>query len=150
MAETSSQQAARVVAITSESLHRDRSNISLGGVSLEDLAYLNELEAAGNPSKEFTKSPEDEDLLSRFQVACIIVNRMIGTGIFESPTNILQQDRNIGGSLVLWSLGFIASMAGTLMYVEYGLTIPRRKMAGEVQAVPRRYSTFNSQVVTVD
>ncbi|KAI9642690.1 hypothetical protein NHQ30_008421 [Ciborinia camelliae] len=128
------------MAISSESLHRDRSNISLGGVSLDDLRYLNEGEAVGNPSKEFTKSPEDKDLLSRFQVACIIVNRMMGTGIFESPTTIIQQDRNIGASLILWSLGFIASMAGTLMYVEYGLTIPRRKMAGEVQAVPRRYT----------
>ncbi|KAA8571418.1 hypothetical protein MFRU_026g00320 [Monilinia fructicola] len=143
MAEPSSQQDFRIMAVASESLHRDRSNISLGGVSLDDLAYLDEHEAVGNPSKEFTNSPEDKDLLSRFQVACIIVNRMIGTGIFESPTNILQQDRSIGGSLILWSLGFIASMAGTLMYVEYGLTIPRRKMAGEVQAVPRSGGELN-------
>ncbi|KAJ8059581.1 hypothetical protein OCU04_011236 [Sclerotinia nivalis] len=131
------------MAVTPESLHRNRSNISLGGVSIDDRKYLNEHEAAGNPAKEFTKSPEDKDFLSRFQVACIIINRMMGTGIFESPTIIIQQDRNAGASLILWVLGFIASMAGTLMYVEYGLTIPRRKMAGEVQAVPRSGGELN-------
>ncbi|ESZ89783.1 hypothetical protein SBOR_9834 [Sclerotinia borealis F-4128] len=143
MARHSSQQDLQIAVITSEDLHRNRSNISVGGVSIVQLSYLSEREAVGNPSKEFTKFPEDKDLLSRFQVACIIVNRMIGTGIFESPTTIIQQDRNIGGSLILWSLGFIASMAGTLMYVEYGLTIPRRKMAGAVQAVPRSGGELN-------
>lgn len=34
-------------------------------------------------------------------------------------------------------------MAGTLMYVEYGLTIPRRRMAGAVQAVPRSGGELN-------
>ncbi|KAF7896513.1 hypothetical protein EAF00_006527 [Botryotinia globosa] len=131
------------MAVPSESLHQDRSNISLGGLSVDDLIYLDEQEAIGNSSKEFTKSPEEKDLLSRFQVACIIINRMMGTGIFESPTTIIQQDRNIGASLVLWTLGFIASMAGTLMYVEYGLTIPRRRMAGEIQAVPRSGGELN-------
>ncbi|KAM0141905.1 hypothetical protein ACHAP3_001898 [Botrytis cinerea] len=131
------------MAVPPESLHQDRSNISLGGLSVDDLIYLDEQEAIGNSSKEFTKSPEDKDLLSRFQVACIIINRMMGTGIFESPTTIIQQDRNIGASLILWTLGFIASMAGTLMYVEYGLTIPRRRMAGEIQAVPRSGGELN-------
>lgn len=131
------------MAVPPESFHQDRSNISLGGLSVDDLIYLDEQEAIGNSSKEFTKSPEDKDLLSRFQVACIIINRMMGTGIFESPTTIIQQDRNIGASLILWTLGFIASMAGTLMYVEYGLTIPRRRMAGEIQAVPRSGGELN-------
>jgi hypothetical protein len=52
----------------------------------------------------------------------------IGTGIFDGPTSILQQDHNVGWSLILWALGCIASIAGVLMYVEYGLTIPRHKL----------------------
>jgi hypothetical protein len=51
-----------------------------------------------------------------------------GTGIFDGPTSILQQDHNVGWSLVLWALGCVASTAGVLMYVEYGLTIPRHKL----------------------
>lgn len=84
------------MAVASESLHRDRSNISLGGVSLDDLAYLDEHEAVGNPSKEFTNSPEDKDLLSRFQVACIIVNRMIGMPLpFYHPVSAKIDSLNI-------------------------------------------------------
>ncbi|PQE07462.1 High-affinity methionine permease protein [Rutstroemia sp. NJR-2017a BBW] len=145
------------------SLHRTRTNISLGEVSVEDLQYDNEEQAAGNPAKEYTKAPKDTDLLNRFQVFCIIANRMMGTssldrplvccksitdkptgtGIFETPTSVIQQDRNVGGSIFLWVVGCIASMAGTLMYVEYGLTIPRRRMNGEIQAVPRSGGELN-------
>lgn len=64
--------------VTLGTLHQNRSNISLGGVSVDDFKSLNEQEAVGNPSKEYTKSPKDSDLLSRFQVACIIINRMMG------------------------------------------------------------------------
>ena len=63
---------------------------------------------------------------------------MIGTGIFDAPTAILRQDRNIGASLIFWALGCLASMAGTYMFVEYGLTIPRHKLHGEKRSVPRR------------
>ncbi|KAM3072668.1 hypothetical protein ACMFMF_007003 [Clarireedia jacksonii] len=125
------------------SLQRHRTNISLGEISVDDLRFLNEEQAAGNPAKEYTKSPKDKDLLNRFQVFSIIANRMMGTGIFETPTIIIQQDRNVGGSLFLWVIGCIASMAGTLMYVEYGLTIPRRRMNADVQAVPRSGGELN-------
>lgn len=74
------------MAVPPESLHQDRSNISLGGLSVDDLIYLDEQEAIGNSSKEFTKSPEDKDLLSRFQVACIIINRMMGMSSSYNPT----------------------------------------------------------------
>lgn len=73
------------MAVPSESLHQDRSNISLGGLSVDDLIYLDEQQAIGNSSKEFTKSPEDKDLLSRFQVACIIINRMMGMSPRHTP-----------------------------------------------------------------
>ncbi|CAD6445349.1 de1bd2df-e27b-4a2f-9748-9a3129b5dc9c [Sclerotinia trifoliorum] len=94
-------------------------------------------------NKEVTHSPKGDHLLSRFQVACIIINRMMGTGIFESPTIIIQQDRNVGASLILWVLGFIASMAGTLMYVEYGLTIPWRTIHGKFYFVPKSGGELN-------
>ncbi|TEY36169.1 hypothetical protein BOTCAL_0563g00050 [Botryotinia calthae] len=144
------QQQLSIMAVPSENSHQDRSNICFGSLSVDDMMYLAEQEAICDSSKEFTKSAEDKDLLNRFQVACIIINRMMGTGIFESPTTIIQQDRNIGASLILWTLGFIASMAGTLMYVEYGLTIPYHLVNGEIQAVPRSGGELNYLAFLVD
>lgn len=41
------------------------------------------------------------------------------------PTTIIRENHNIAGSFILWALGFVSSIAGTLLYVEYGLTVPR-------------------------
>ncbi|KAG9660559.1 hypothetical protein KCU64_g3120, partial [Aureobasidium melanogenum] len=70
-------------------------------------------------------SPQNR--LTTISVACIIANRMIGTGVFDAPTSILRDDRNIGSSLMLWLAGCFATLAGTLIYIEYGTTIPRYK-----------------------
>jgi len=68
----------------------------------------------------------------------------IGTGIFDSPTAIILQTENVGWSLMLWVVGFITTMAGTLMYIEYGLTIPRRHS----HAAPRRYAFSENVFLT--
>lgn len=73
------------------SLHRTRTNISLGEISVEDLQYVTEEQAAGNPAKEYTKAPKDKDLLNRFQVFCIIANRMMGTSSLTHLSGMLQK-----------------------------------------------------------
>lgn len=80
------QQQSSTVAVLSESLHQDRSSIIQGGRSVSHSIRLNEQEAIGNSSKEFTKFPEDKDLLSRFQVACVIINRMMGMSPSHNST----------------------------------------------------------------
>jgi hypothetical protein len=115
-------------------------------ISPSDQHLLEAKERVQHDSKKvLTEVPKS--LLGSFSVACFIANRMIGmtdshglartnkliihdvgTGIFDGPTSILQQDHNVGWSLILWALGCIASIAGVLMYVEYGLTIPRHKL----------------------
>jgi amino acid transporter len=62
----------------------------------------------------------------------------IGTGIFDGATTILREDQNVGWTLVLWAVGAVASFAGALMYIEYGLTIPRVFIQGRERSVPRR------------
>jgi hypothetical protein len=70
------------------SLQRHRSNISLGEISVDDLQFITEEQAAGNPAKEYTKAPKDRDLLNRFQVFCIIANRMMGTSSLHHLSGI--------------------------------------------------------------
>ncbi|MCJ1347406.1 hypothetical protein MMC31_005631, partial [Peltigera leucophlebia] len=51
--------------------------------------------------------------LGYFSVAALIINRMIGTGIFSTPSSVLSgTGGSKGAALFLWVLGSIATIAG--------------------------------------
>ncbi|OAL50310.1 amino acid transporter [Pyrenochaeta sp. DS3sAY3a] len=54
----------------------------------------------------------------------IIVNRMIGTGIFSTPSSILQATDSTGAALLFWVLGGVMSLC-LVAYLELGTTLPR-------------------------
>lgn len=59
----------------------------------------------------------------------LIVGTVIGSGIFVSPTSILEETNSIGASLLIWlGCGFIA-LFGSLCYAELGTFI--KKSGGE-------------------
>ncbi|KAG5458779.1 MAG: high-affinity methionine permease [Olpidium bornovanus] len=61
-------------------------------------------------------------------VSFLIVNRMLGTGIFATPANILLQVGSVGMALILWITGALIAVAGLLgmgLYVEYGTGLPK-------------------------
>ncbi|KAF2120982.1 amino acid permease-domain-containing protein [Lophiotrema nucula] len=68
--------------------------------------------------------PEDRKL-GIFSTSMIIVNRMIGTGIFSTPSSILQATNSTGAALLFWFLGGIMSLFGLFAYLELGTTLPR-------------------------
>ncbi|CAG8590703.1 5510_t:CDS:2 [Ambispora gerdemannii] len=51
-------------------------------------------------------------------------NNMIGAGIFSSPGLVLNEIRSPGIALVLWVVGGIATLFGSLSYVELGSSMP--------------------------
>jgi len=53
------------------------------------------------------------------------VGRVIGTGIFSTPSLILSSVNSIGASLMLWILGFVLSFCGLFVWLEFGTMIPR-------------------------
>lgn len=55
----------------------------------------------------------------------LIFNRMIGTGIFATPSTILLLSGSIGLSLLLWVAGAIIAAAGMLTYMEFGTGLPQ-------------------------
>lgn len=55
----------------------------------------------------------------------LIFNRIIGTGIFATPSAILLLTGSVGTSLVVWIIGMLIAMAGTAVYLEFGTAIPR-------------------------
>ena len=45
--------------------------------------------------------------LGYFSTALLIVNRMVGTGIFSTPSTIMQATNSVGAALLFWVLGGI-------------------------------------------
>lgn len=55
----------------------------------------------------------------------LILNRIIGTGIFATPGSILALSGSVGLSLIIWVAGMIIAAAGTAVYLEFGTAIPK-------------------------
>ncbi|RMD41295.1 hypothetical protein DV735_g3842, partial [Chaetothyriales sp. CBS 134920] len=55
----------------------------------------------------------------------LILNRMIGTGIFATPSAIFSLSGSVGLSLFMWVAGTIIATTGMLVYMEFGTGIPR-------------------------
>lgn len=53
------------------------------------------------------------------------VGRIIGTGIFSTPSSILGSVDSVGASMMLWVLGFVLSFCGLFVWLELGSMFPR-------------------------
>ncbi|CDO95679.1 unnamed protein product [Kluyveromyces dobzhanskii CBS 2104] len=84
---------------------------------------------------EYLNHPH-QNKLDTFHTISLIVNRIIGTGIFSTPALIFTlSQKSIGISLILWILGGISTFAGLSVYLEFGLKIP--KSGGEKNYLSR-------------
>ncbi|KAJ7630943.1 high affinity methionine permease [Roridomyces roridus] len=63
--------------------------------------------------------------LGVFSCTMLIVGKIIGTGIFSTPSSILGSVGSVGASLMLWVLGFALSFCGLFIWLELGTMIPR-------------------------
>ncbi|PGH12205.1 hypothetical protein AJ80_06825 [Polytolypa hystricis UAMH7299] len=55
----------------------------------------------------------------------LIFNRMIGTGIFATPSSIFALSGSVGLSLFIWVAGMIIAAAGMAVFIEFGTGLPR-------------------------
>ncbi|KAK7525860.1 high affinity methionine permease [Phyllosticta citriasiana] len=55
----------------------------------------------------------------------LIIGRIIGTGIFSTPSSITESAGSVGAALLLWTLGLLLSFAGLFIWLELGCMIPR-------------------------
>ena len=51
--------------------------------------------------------------------------------------------QSVGVALLLWFAGAVAAAAGTFVFVEFGLTLPRYLVAGSKEAVPKNGGELN-------
>lgn len=95
------------------------------------------------PNTIITKAPEERFRLGLWTVIALVVNRTIGTGIFNSPTSIMKGTHSVGITLLFWLAGAIVTIAGTHLVIEFGLSIPRYTLDGRDQAIPRSGGILN-------
>ncbi|KXT01159.1 hypothetical protein AC578_601 [Pseudocercospora eumusae] len=62
--------------------------------------------------------------LSAFDVAALIANKMIGTGIFTTPATVLRNTLDKNVAIGLWTLGFFYTVLSMLLYIEYARKLP--------------------------
>lgn len=67
----------------------------------------------------------------------LILNRIIGTGIFSIPSSIYELTGSVGLSLAFWVVGGIIAACGFSVYLEFGLQMPHS--GGEKNYLERIY-----------
>ncbi|KAH3673198.1 hypothetical protein WICMUC_003816 [Wickerhamomyces mucosus] len=65
-----------------------------------------------------------EPHLGVFAVMALIVNKIIGTGIYSIPSLIYEKTGSVGMSLLLWVFGGVITFCGLSVYLEFGLELP--------------------------
>ncbi|KAF4811219.1 High-affinity methionine permease [Colletotrichum tropicale] len=84
-----------------------------------------------------THAPKEGFRLGYLDVCCLVINRMIGTGIFMSPKRVMKGTGSVGATLLFWLAGVVYCLCGTHVYIEYGLNVPRYRVQGVEQSIPR-------------
>ena len=55
----------------------------------------------------------------------LMINRILGTGVFSTTSTILEQSGSVGMSLIYWVIGGIIAGVGFAVYAEFATAIPR-------------------------
>ncbi|KAK4165507.1 amino acid permease-domain-containing protein, partial [Cladorrhinum sp. PSN259] len=66
------------------------------------------------------------ELLSRFAVVCLTLNRAIGSGIFIQPFNVWSQVQSSGIALAIWFVAGLVVLALMLCWIEMARSVPGR------------------------
>lgn len=90
---------------------------------------------------EESNKPQLKRELTLFHLIGLVVGGIIGSGIFISPREVVNDVQSYGMALVIWILAGLIAMAGGLCYSELGTLI--KQANGEVAYIKQAYS-FNS------
>lgn len=100
----------------------------------------------GTVDNEVTNTNEKKDI-GIISAIFLILNRMIGTGIFATPSAIYMLSGSIGSSLLIWVAGSCIAASGLMVYLEWGVAIP--KNGGEKNYLQHFYTTPKHLVMTM-
>ncbi|KII84566.1 hypothetical protein PLICRDRAFT_57546 [Plicaturopsis crispa FD-325 SS-3] len=75
--------------------------------------------------ESFDDVPHAKRQLGIASASFLIFNRVIGTGIFATPSVILRSSGSVGVAMLMWLLGAVVAAAGTSVFIELGTGLPR-------------------------
>ncbi|KAJ3886580.1 APC amino acid permease [Lentinula edodes] len=78
-----------------------------------------------NDGESFDNVPRTKRQLGLFSAIFLIFNRVIGTGIYATPSVILRTSGSVGVALLMWLLGALIAAMGTTVFIELGTGLPR-------------------------
>ncbi|KAJ9132201.1 Amino acid transporter [Coniochaeta hoffmannii] len=67
----------------------------------------------------------EERKLGTWSTAFLIINRVVGNGIYSTPSTIIRYTDSVGATLLFWVLGGLMTFCGLFVYLEYGTALPR-------------------------
>lgn len=104
-------------------LNKDNFNFSIGFHDKSNTPSEDE----SNPDNGQFVNQLDQNKKQLGLVSCIflICNRMLGTGVFATSSEIYTLCGSVGLSLIIWAVGGIISLAGMYVYMEFGTAIPK-------------------------
>jgi amino acid transporter len=76
------------------------------------------------PPQPPRNAPSEATLLGSYDVFALIVNKMIGTGIYTAPSTVLLYTGSKQLSLGLWGVGFFYTIMSTFIYLDYAAVFP--------------------------
>lgn len=82
-------------------------------------------EPAEQDNKSNASSTTSAHKLGLVSATFLVFNRMVGTGIFATPSTILAMSGSVGTALLMWLAGILIAAAGLLVYMEWGCAIPK-------------------------
>ncbi|KAF7331492.1 High affinity methionine permease [Mycena kentingensis (nom. inval.)] len=91
----------------------------------DDVTAVDGAHNDGTFGESFDNVPKAKRKLGLFSAVFLVFNRVIGTGIYATPSVILRSSGSVGVALLMWLLGAIIAAAGTAVYVELGTGLPR-------------------------
>ncbi|PPR02166.1 hypothetical protein CVT24_011354, partial [Panaeolus cyanescens] len=95
---------------------------------VSDITYQNQQDTSrsdyGTINGERRRSESPRRQIGIISAVFIIFNRMIGTGIFATPSTILGFSGSIGLSLLMWIIGALIASAGMQVYIVWGTALP--------------------------
>ena len=89
--------------------------------------------------QRLVRSPKDDSKIGKWSWIALVLNRTFGSGIFLTPSRVLAGTGCVGGALMMWALACVISLCGLYTWLECGLSMPQRRVRGEVEprGVPR-------------
>lgn len=99
--------------------------MKLFGGSRESLQKTEEVNSAHDDVEGGEVDGSGRKQIGVISAIFLVFNRMIGTGIFATPSTILGYCGSVGLSLFIWVIGSIIAGSGLIVYLEWGSAIPK-------------------------